>query len=209
MWFPSGDCLINFYERGSSRRGASLRVPLADIQASNCWALFERYPVEIVSSFASSSASYEKTTDAPEYFHDPSPPAEYEMFISAPAHLSRDEAFRHHLTTRNFFAWMFEKPLVGDRLGHALTSLLERMNELRPDPRENEDDILAYIDGQGYTDFRDCPDHALAILHFAESFHYRELWTDAFVHCTGMYDRLETSAEYEVRFFRDYNISSS
>ena len=97
---------------------------------------------------------------------------------------------------------MFQKPLVGDRLGRALTSLLERMNEYRPYPEDNQDDILAYMDGQGYTDFRDCPDHALAVLQFAETFQYRDIWTDAFVHCTGMNDQLDMSAEYQVRVFQ-------
>ena len=46
---------------------------------------------------------------------------------------------------------------------------------------------------------RDCADHALAVLQFAETFQYREIWTDAFVHCVGMNDQLDTSAEFEVR----------
>ena len=87
---------------------------------------------------------------------------------------------------------------MGDRLGDALVSLLERMNEYRPDEGENQDDVLGYIDGQEYSDFRECPDHALAVLQFAEKFHLRDLWTDAFVHCAGMYNELSTSAEFEV-----------
>ena len=93
---------------------------------------------------------------------------------------------------------MFEKPLVGRRLGAALTALHERMNEYRPNSEENEDDFLAYVDGQDYTDFRECPDHALAVLQVAETFEYRELWTDAFVHCVGMNNRLVLSAEFPV-----------
>lgn len=93
---------------------------------------------------------------------------------------------------------MFDKPLVGDRLGRALISLLERMNEYRPSPDDNLDEILAYMDDQGYTDFRDCPDFALAVLQFSETFQHRELWIDAFVHCTGMNDQLDDSAEFEV-----------
>ncbi len=93
---------------------------------------------------------------------------------------------------------MFEKPLVGSRLGESLISLLERMDEYRSYPQENQDDILAFIDSQEYSDFRDCPDHALAVLHFAEKSELRELWTDAFVHCAGMNNDLLASAEFEV-----------
>ena len=129
---------------------------------------------------------------------EPNQRIHYELYIPAPPHLSREEAFRYHLTTRNFFAWMFGKPLVGDRLGEALVTLLERMNEYRPYEEQNQDDILTYIDGQEYSDFRDCPDHALAVLQFAERFELRELWTDAFVHCAGMNNELAASAEFEV-----------
>ena len=73
------------------------------------------------------------------------------------------------------------------------------MNELRSDKAENQDDLLAYIDGQEYSDFRECPDHALAVLQFAEKFELRELWTDAFVHCAGMNNDLASSAEFNVR----------
>lgn len=93
---------------------------------------------------------------------------------------------------------MFKVPLVGDRLGDALIALLDRMALFRPNQMENEDDILIYIDNQGYTDFRECPDHSLAVLQFAERFQMRELWTDAFVHCVGMNDDLILSAEFEV-----------
>lgn len=122
----------------------------------------------------------------------------YEIYIPAPAHLSREDAFNYHVTTRNFFAWMFEKPLVGTELGEALISLLDRMSDFRLDEEESQDDLLAYIDGQGYADFRECPDHALAVLRFAEKCEFRDLWTDAFVHCVGMNDRLVSSAEFEV-----------
>ena len=92
---------------------------------------------------------------------------------------------------------MFEKPLVGVHLGDTLCSLLARMNEWRYDTEENEDDFLAYVDEQGYTDFRDCPDHALALLYWAEVYKHAELWIDSFVHCAGMNERLVTSHELE------------
>lgn len=133
------------------------------------------------------------------FFTNPSSLGKYELYIPAPPHLNREGALQYHLTTRNFFAWMFEKPLVGHNLGESLVSLQERMNEFRPDPEENQDDLLAYIDVMDYTDFRDCPDHALAVLHFAETFEYRDLWTDAFVHCAGMNNQLVTSTEFMVR----------
>lgn len=93
---------------------------------------------------------------------------------------------------------MFEKPLVGDRLGDSLLLLLNRMNEFRSNEDENLEDMLAYLDAQEYTDFRSCPDHALAVLRFAEKNELLELWRDSFCHCAGMADQLPSSGEFEV-----------
>ncbi|KAL9129275.1 MAG: hypothetical protein Q9217_002222 [Psora testacea] len=195
LWFSNGDCLVHFYERGASRRGASLRVSHADIEASNCGPLLAHCHTN-ASGPQRITPDSERSAEVLEYFDDLSSPARHELYIPAPSHLTREEALHFHLTTRNFFAWMYERPLVGDCLGHALISLQERMNQYRPKEKEYEDDMLAYVDDQGYTDFRDCPDHALAILQYAERLQLRELWTDAFVHCTGMYDRLDSSGEF-------------
>lgn len=94
---------------------------------------------------------------------------------------------------------MFEKPLVGDRLGDSLLSLLDRMNDFREDEDENLEDVLAYLDSQEYTDFRSCPDHAIAVLQFAERHELLDLWRDSFCHGAGMGDELQSSVEYEVR----------
>lgn len=196
LWFPGGDCLVHFYEEGQSRRGPSLRLSLADIESSNCRPLLETSCSRPVPESPSSTASSSSSDSG--YGRNRLGARKHELYIPAPAHLSREEAFQYHLTTRNFFAWMFEKPVVGPRLGEALVSLQERMDVFRPDKEENRDDILAYLDFQGYTDFRECPDHALAVLQFSERFEYQDLWTDAFVHCAGMNDRLIDSSEFEV-----------
>ena len=120
------------------------------------------------------------------------------MFIPAPSEFSKDEALQYHITTRNFFAWMYNRPLVGDRLGKAMIRLQERMEQYRPDQQENRDNVFAYLEDQGYLDFRHCPDHALALLQYAEHYQSRDLWIDAFAHCTGMNDELDASCEFEV-----------
>ncbi|CAL8575188.1 hypothetical protein XPA_001128 [Xanthoria parietina] len=196
LWFPSGDCLVHFYAQGHSRRGASLRIPLAAIESSNCGPLLERYSAKVNVESPSTASDHSSNSDQ-DYFHDASPPAKHELFIPAPSDLTREGSFRFHVTTRNFFAWMFEKPLVGDRLGHSLLSLLDRMNEFRGNEDQNLEDLLAYLDSQEYTDFRSCPDHALAVLQFAEKHELLDLWRDSFCHSAGMSDDLQSSAEYE------------
>ncbi|MCJ1470858.1 hypothetical protein MMC07_009505 [Pseudocyphellaria aurata] len=195
LWFADGDCLVHFYEPGQSRRGASLRIALADIEASDCKPFLDCHcPMDIVefSSPKSPSLSFDG-----EHVHSHESHPRYEIYVPAPLHLSSADAFRFHLTTRNFFAWMYDLPIVGDRLGEALNATLERMSIYRPDREGNLKEFLLYLDSQGYTDFRECPDHSLAILQFAEKYELKDLWTDAFVHCVGMNDNLILSGEFK------------
>ena len=193
---------MHFYARGQSKRGPSLRLYLADIESSNCGPLLRRYGI-CQSQFGTQSTN---SNDYGIALEQPLHSAQYELYIPAPSQLSREEAFQYHITTRNFFAWLYERPLVGDRLGEALIALLERMADFRPETEGNQDDIISYIDGQEYSDFRECPDHALAVLQFAEKFEIRDLWIDAFVHCAGMNNDLASSAEFEVS---QYSMSKS
>lgn len=93
---------------------------------------------------------------------------------------------------------MFDLPIVGERLGEALIATLERIIIYRPDEKDSLEEFIPYLDSQGYADFRECPDHSLAILQFAERYEVKDLWTDAFVHCAGMNDTLIVSGEFEV-----------
>ena len=191
---------MHYYARGHSKRGPSLKVPLAVIEGLGCDRLFDGHGSEPNSHSSESwtTQSSPRSSISSRSSFEPSD-AKQELYIPAPANLSREDAFSYHLTTRNFFAWALGKPLVGDGLGTCLIALLERMDEYRPGQEENLEDLILYIDSQEYSDFRECPDHALAVLRFAERFEIQDLWTDAFVHCAGMYNDLASSGEYEVR----------
>jgi hypothetical protein len=122
-----------------------------------------------------------------------------EMYIPPPPTVDRGQAFLYHTATRNFFAWIFGKPLVGTHLGGALVGLLNSMNEFRSASEDNVQAIIDYMDEEGYADMRNQPNHALAILFFAELFHFKDLWIDAFAHCVGMNEKLISSPGFEVR----------
>lgn len=122
----------------------------------------------------------------------------YELYVPPPPDADRKEAFLYHMATRNFLAWVFGKSLVGNHLGAALVGLLNSMSQFRSAREDNVQAIMDYMDEEGYADMRSQPDHALAILFFAEHFHFKDLWIDGFAHCTGMNERLVNSSGFEV-----------
>jgi hypothetical protein len=125
-------------------------------------------------------------------------PGKVELYIPAPSIADKDEALQFHLATRNFFAWVFRRSLVGEHLGSALIDLMENMNELRVLNADNVGDLMNYLDEEGYLDMARQPVHSVAILRLAEHFKWKELYIESFAHCAGMSDRLYLCSEYRV-----------
>jgi hypothetical protein len=121
----------------------------------------------------------------------------YKIFIPSPKHYLREDSFAWHITTRNFFAFLSDKPLVGSHLGQALVDLQDRLQLFRAADADNIEDLTTYMDKTGYLRFNDCPDNALAVLYYAEHFELHDMWVHAFCHCTRMNDVLGTSLEFE------------
>ncbi|KAH8658825.1 hypothetical protein BGZ60DRAFT_383150 [Tricladium varicosporioides] len=188
LWSPNGNCLVHLHGRGQSRRGPALRLAVDTLLAADCQPLLQRFlsPVEYKSLFPDTGS--EATSELTHAVN-------FELYIPAPA--SGGQAFLYHTATRNFFAWIFGKSLVGSHLGGALVGLLNSMNEFRSPGEDNVSKMLDYMDKEGYFDMRNCPDHALAVLFFAEHFHFKDLWTDAFAHCVGMNEKLIASPGFE------------
>lgn len=182
MWQTRGDCFIHFHKHSGSTRAPVFRIPFQILHNSRCNRLLDKFLAQNLP--ASSLDGRPKT------------PRIYELYIPVPA--NRDP-FTYYLKTRNFFAWTLDRSLVGlPNLGRAFVGLLESMNEFRCKDEDNVSDIMEYLEREGYLDMMNHPDHALAVLFFAEYFEFRDLWLDAFAHCTGMYDQLHTSPEFEV-----------
>jgi hypothetical protein len=125
------------------------------------------------------------------------------LFIPVPEGTSRQDSFKWHLTTRNFFAFLLGKPLVGYHMGQTFVDLQERLQLFRSGLVDNHQDFLQYAEDQGYRDFSECTDYALASLFYAEVFKLRPAWIDAFAHCVGMNESLSLSPEYAVRIHRN------
>ncbi|KAF3039090.1 hypothetical protein E8E11_000263 [Didymella keratinophila] len=120
------------------------------------------------------------------------------LYIPAPDRLSRQDVLKWHVTTRNFFAFLLGKPLVGYSMGQSFVDLQERIRLFRSGSIDNQDDFLQYTEDQGYRDFAECTDYALASLFYAETYKIRPAWIDAFAHCVGMNESLSLSPEYAI-----------
>lgn len=89
--------------------------------------------------------------------------------------------------------------MVGENLGAALITLVHSMHQFRLRDVDNVQDLMGYLDEEGYLNLRSNPAHAIAILHLSEVFRLRSLYINAFAHCCGMSDQLPTVPEYQVR----------
>lgn len=120
------------------------------------------------------------------------------LYLSAPRNIDLETIIDHHLGVRNFFAWLYNVPMAGRTLGKSLSDLKDHLDLYRPSKEpQNQADVVTFADFQRYLDFRECVDHALAAMQFAEKCQIEDLWIDAFAHCVGMGNGgLRTSLEY-------------
>lgn len=124
-------------------------------------------------------------------------PVLYEIFFPAPPEASKVENLRHHLTTRNVFALLFNKMIVGLNLYQALLDLHERLQLYMPSASDTAGMIIDYLVSNRLDDIRNDPTSAAGLLAWSEGATVRwyEGWREAFVHCSGMYGRLKYTSE--------------
>ncbi|KAI9893684.1 MAG: hypothetical protein M1814_005899 [Vezdaea aestivalis] len=116
----------------------------------------------------------------------------HEIYFPAPVDQSKTDILRHHLTTRNIFALLLHKSLVGINLFQALSDLHERLGLYMPPESDNTSMIIEYIVSKGLDDVRNDPASAAGLLAWSEGqeVRWREGWREAFVNCAGMYSRV-------------------
>ncbi|KAI0167397.1 hypothetical protein BJ166DRAFT_589917 [Pestalotiopsis sp. NC0098] len=192
LWHKAGDCYVHLCGQGQSRRGPAFNVSFATLQEANCQPLLDRF-MSNESKMAVSAAPKSRRGSKPS---DRLP--RVELYIPAPPNSDKQQAYSYHLATRNFFAFVFRRSLVGEHLGEALINLMHSMRESRAANVDNEADLLSYMDEEGYLDMKNRPTYALANLRFAEAFQIRDLYIEAFAHCCGMNQRLHSFPEYQL-----------
>ena len=117
---------------------------------------------------------------------------QHEIYIPWPGPETGIHSTIWHITTRNFFAVLFDaSSLVGTTLHEALTKLVERLT-MFPDYLDSDVDMVSFITDyvvrHKFDDVRNNPSYAASLLAFSENneVQWREGYIEAFVHCVGM-----------------------
>lgn len=121
----------------------------------------------------------------------------HEIHFPAPENASHSDIIRHHITTRNFFALLLSKPLVGLTYYQALTDLHERLRLYMPQEVNCSQMIIRHLVKGDLHNVSNDPAAAAGLLAWSESTEvkWQEGWRDAFVHCVGMYNEIQDLPE--------------
>lgn len=122
----------------------------------------------------------------------------YEMYFPVPSDLTKAEARRYAITTRNLFALLYHASIVGLSLFQALQDLLSRLETYMEPTADNVGTIVRYLATRGLDDARNDAEMAVSMLAWSETpkVLWEEGWREAFLHCAGMYHRLESCADF-------------
>ncbi|KAG5917686.1 hypothetical protein E4U42_007154 [Claviceps africana] len=201
LFTRNGNCFIYLHSyksaRGkqASKLAASFRLPFSLLLANKCYALIERCLV--IHSTDATSEPRRSASDIQKWYRS-NPKRRVELFIPPPRDANERQIQRHRILTRNFFAWVLGRSLVGETLGEALVGLLESMYEYRSgDGLDNVADLVGYLDEEGYLCLADQPDHALAVLRLAETFRLKTLYLQALSHCVAMGDMISGRPDFQ------------
>ncbi|KAI0595598.1 hypothetical protein F4775DRAFT_368686 [Biscogniauxia sp. FL1348] len=123
----------------------------------------------------------------------------YEMYFPTPPNMTKVDSLRYAITTRNVFALLYHASLVGLSLFQALSDLLARINDYMPPGTDNIGTLLTYLTARGIDDIRNDPETAISMLAWSETpeVRWEEGWREAFLHCAGMYSRLEDCPDFK------------
>ncbi|KAL6870141.1 hypothetical protein ACO1O0_001477 [Amphichorda felina] len=188
LWLRNGNCFVHLYAKGQSTRGPSFKLPFKELLHKKCFPLIERFLV--------TEGPAPRTPRQLEIWGT-DPKRTVDLYIPPPAMADKEQAYVYHVATRNFFAWVLRRSVVGEHLGQALVGLLYSMHEFRADVKDNVKDMMDYMDEEGYLDLVNQPNHAVGMLYLAEKFQMKDIYIRAFAHCVGMGSKLLTSLEYQ------------
>lgn len=222
MWDPNGDTLVYY---GYQRPQASFRIQSALLEATHSDLLIsklqdglQRNPKAaatgptINSPFNSSRSSHlpdmrnlriDSKSQSPT---SPSPgfplsggetQIRYQIHFPPPDDASKTDILRYHLTTRNFFALLMDKPMVGLTFYQALVDLHQRLQTYLPNDTNCAQIVIDSFRITNLHNISNDPAAAAGLLAWSEERDvcWREGYREAFVHCCGMFKGLQQLPE--------------
>ena len=106
---------------------------------------------------------------------------QHELYIDARSGGTKVDVLRHHVTTRNFFAFMLRKPLVGFTFYQALVDLHARLEEYLPPEVETSVALQSYLVMIGLVNVSNEPRAAAGLLAWSEDVRWNNGWREAYV----------------------------
>ena len=104
---------------------------------------------------------------------------QYKLYMDARSGGSKVDVLRHHITTRNFFAFLLRKPLVGFTYYQALVDLHERLDEYLPAGVDSAVALQSYLVMIGLVNVSNEPRAAAGLLAWSEDVRWNNGWREA------------------------------
>lgn len=104
---------------------------------------------------------------------------QYKLYIDARSGGSKVDVLRYHITTRNFFAFLLRKPLVGFTYYQALVDLHERLDEYLPAGVDSAVALQSYLVMIGLVNVSNEPRAAAGLLAWSEDVRWNNGWREA------------------------------
>ncbi|KAF1824439.1 uncharacterized protein K489DRAFT_292754, partial [Dissoconium aciculare CBS 342.82] len=192
LWSDGLGCLTYLHSRNISHREPTFKIPIDALRRSNSpyllkYCLYRPTASATSMKYAASELKVSTGSCGDQACNNGRACADLRLFVPPPVHASRDECHAYNLTTRNYFAFLMARPLVGTQLSTTLTDLWRRIQLWSPNASS---ELYEYCRAQGYTDVTGNPRLAVAMLALATEARWQAVWVDAFAHCVGMQSQL-------------------
>lgn len=103
----------------------------------------------------------------------------HKISMDAPTLGSKIDLLRYHVTTRNFFAFLRRKPLVGFTFYQALVDLQERLEKYLPSFVDCASALRLYLVSVGLVNVSNEPRASAGLLAWSEDIRWNEGWREA------------------------------
>lgn len=107
------------------------------------------------------------------------PGVQHKLYIDAHSGGSKVEVLRYHVTTRNFFAFLIRKPLVGFTFYQALADLYERLEDYLSPNIDCAVALQSYLVMIGLVNVSNEPRAAAGLLAWSEDVRWNNGWREA------------------------------